>query len=349
MCGISGWICLEGEPPETELVPRMLEQIRHRGPDDTGLFQGERACLGMTRLSINDIAGGKQPYRNEDGSIVAVFNGEIYNFRELRAELEARGHRFTSQTDGEVIVHLFEEHGPEFVKRLNGMFAIALWDGQDLYLFRDRFGIKPLYYGWVGRTLIFGSELACLTQWPRFGRQLDHGALASYLQVEYVPAPLSIFSGARKLSPAHYLKAGSEPIRYWEFPRFQPGGGTLQDWAERLRKELRRSVERRLLADVPLGVFLSGGLDSSSITALMCELRPGAIKTFSIGFEEKSFDESHFFRQVAAHLGTEHHDQILSPQVALEILDPLYEQLDEPLADAAIIPTYLLSRFAAST
>lgn len=346
MCGISGWVCLGGEPPEPELASRMLERIRHRGPDDTGLFQNSQVCLGMTRLSINDLAGGKQPYRSEDGSVIAVFNGEIYNFRQLRQELEARGHSFISHTDGEVIVHLYEEHGPDFVKLLNGMFAIALWDGEDLYLFRDRFGIKPLYYAQVGETVVFGSELKCLTQWSKFDRRLDHAALASYLSVEYVPAPLSIFAQAKKLSPGHYLKVGEEPRRYWDFPAFRPAGGSLEDWAERLHQELRRSVERRLLADVPLGVFLSGGLDSSSLTALMCEICPGNIKTFSIGFEEKSFDESHYFREVAAHLGTEHHDQILSPDVALEILDPLYEQLDEPLADAAIIPTYLLSRFA---
>lgn len=351
MCGIAGWFTLSGERPEESVLDEMLRLMAHRGPDHQGRFSERNVTLGMTRLAINDIEGGNQPYFSEDGRVVAVFNGEIYNFRELRVELERLGHRFKSATDGEVIVHLWEEHGEEFVHLLNGMFAIALWDGEALHLFRDRFGIKPLYYARAGGTLFFASELKSLLEAPEFDRGLDHGAVRSYLTLEYIPSPYTVFREAKKLSPGHRLRVTDggvgEPERYYDLVQFQgTSDGTLEEWAERLRAELRASVKRRLIADVPLGVFLSGGLDSSTVTALMTELVPGSVKSFSVGFSEKSFDESGYSELVSRHLGTEHHLQVLDSETALSVIEPLYRSLDEPLADAALIPTYLLSRFA---
>lgn len=351
MCGISGWLALGGDRPEETLQNNLLSAMRHRGPDDTGVYRDGPVSLGMTRLAINDVEGGHQPYFSEDRSVVAIFNGEIYNFRALRARLEELGHRLTSKTDGEVIVHLWEEFGPDFVHQLNGMFAIALWDGTRLHLFRDRMGIKPLYYTVCEGVFYFASELKCLVEVPGFSRRLNHRALRSYLTLEYVPSPHCIFEESAKLAPGHSLTVGpagaGEPRRYWEFPRFQPvPGRTFEQWATELDTLLTESVSRRLIADVPLGVFLSGGLDSSTITALMSELQPGQVKSFSVGFEEVTFDESSHSRTVAESLGTEHHEQILSPQTTLEVIEPLYARLDEPLADPALIPTYLLSRFA---
>lgn len=351
MCGIAGWLTISGDVPSLDVLSQMLRAIAHRGPDHQGSFSEKNVVLGMTRLAINDIEGGNQPYYSEDRRVVAVFNGEIYNFRELRSELERLGHSFRSGTDGEVIVHLWEEHGEEFVHLLNGMFAIALWDGEALHLFRDRFGIKPLYYALVSGTFYFASELKSLLESPGFSRALDHGSLSTYLNLEYVPSPHTIFRQARKLSPGHRLRVDTErvgePERYYGTVEFTgAGGGTLEDWAERLRAELKASVKRRLIADVPLGVFLSGGLDSSSITALMTELVPGSVKSFSVGFSEKTFDESTYSELVSRKLGTEHHLQVLDSETTLSVIEPLYQSLDEPLGDAALIPTYLLSRFA---
>lgn len=351
MCGIAGWLALRDEAPSPETLQGMLKVIDHRGPDQQGRYLSGCVGLGMTRLAINDVEGGGQPYFSEDKRISCVFNGEIYNFQELKQGLLERGHRFRSNTDGEVIVHLWEEMGPEFVHRLNGMFAIALWDGESLHLFRDRFGIKPLYHATVGGVFYFASELKSLLRVPGFPRNLNHSALRSYLTLEYVPSPHSIFQAAKKLCPGFRLRVSppqvEEPLQYYRMPLFQPQReGTLQEWADRLSSELQASVKRRLLSDVPLGVFLSGGLDSSSLTALMTDCSPGQVKSFSVGFSEKTFDESSYARMVAERLGTEHHEQVLHPSSALEVIEPLYQSLDEPLGDAAIIPTYLLSRFA---
>jgi asparagine synthase (glutamine-hydrolysing) len=309
----------------------------------------DQAGLGIARLAINDLSGGHQPYRSEDGGVVAVFNGEIYNFRELRADLEAKGHRFASATDGEVIVHLFEEYGPSFVERLNGMFGIAVWDGQQLHLYRDRMGIKPLYTAQVGGVFYFASELKALLEVKGMSRRLDHQALRSYLTLEYVPEPHSIFAEIAKMPKAHYIRAGQQGIsqrRYWTFPDFVPSGGCLEDWAERLREILSDAVRLRLVADVPVGVFLSGGLDSSTLTSLMCRHHTEPVHTFSVGFSQRSFDETEYSRAVAARLDTVHHHQTLDSESTLAALDPLAQSLDEPIADPAIIPTYLLSRFA---
>ena len=349
MCGIAGWVRLDGRPPETSVLNRMIARLKHRGPDKQDGYQDSAVGLGIARLAINDLAHGHQPYRNEDESIRAVFNGEIYNFRELRADLEAKGHQFNSQADGEVIVHLFEEYGVDFVERLNGMFAIALWDGRELHLFRDRLGIKPLYTTRHDGVLYFASELKSLLEIPGISRRLDHHALRSYLTLEYVPAPHSIFEGIRKLLPGHHLRVslGSVALRaYWSFPRLEPAGGRFEDWVEKLRELLTDAVRLRLVADVPVGVFLSGGLDSSTLTSLMAQHHQEPVHTFSVGFSERSFDESPFSQMVAESLGTVHHHRLLDSATALSVLDSLAHFLDEPLADPAVIPTYLLSHFA---
>lgn len=330
----------------------MVLALRHRGPDKQDHLETDGAGLGIARLAINDVEGGHQPYRNEDGSIVAVFNGEIYNFIELRADLEARGHRLRSRADGEVIVHLFEEYGPEFVQKLNGMFAIALWDGRTLHLFRDRLGVKPLYTTELDGVLYFASELKSLLEVPGLSRRLDHSALRSYLSLEYVPAPHSIFAGIGKMPPGHHWEVGARGVKrrsYWSLPRFHPSGGDLSHWAERLGALLEDSVRLRLVADVPVGVFLSGGLDSSTLTSIMSRHHTGPVHTFSVGFDQASFDESEYSQAVAQRLGTVHHHQRLDSTATLAALDPLARSLDEPLADAAIIPTMLLSRFARET
>lgn len=352
MCGICGWVSLGGAAPPPERLGRMLATLRHRGPDKQDHVDLGGAGIGIARLAINDVEGGHQPYRNEDETIWAVFNGEIYNFGELRAELKARGHRFRSRTDGEVIVHLFEEYGAAFVKRLNGMFAIALWDGRELHLFRDRLGIKPLYITTSQGVLYFASELKALLEVETLSRRLDHAALRSYLSLEYVPAPHSIFAEISKVPTAHRVVVGPDGVdshRYWEFPTFAPGGGSLEEWAGRLGELLSDAVRLRLVADVPVGMFLSGGLDSSTLTSLMSRFHDGPVHTFSVGFAQQSYDESAFSQAVADKLGTVHHHQTLSPEATLAALAPLADKLDEPLADAAIIPTLLLSRFARET
>ena len=349
MCGICGWVRLDGQPPGTELLASMLASLRHRGPDKQDGFQDEKVALGIARLAINDLTGGHQPYRNEDESVQAVFNGEIYNFQELRAELEDRGHRFRSLADGEVIVHLYEELGPAFVERLNGMFAIALWDGEEFHLFRDRLGIKPLYTMQHQGVLYYASELKAILNVQGFSRRLDHQALRSFLTLEYVPGPHSMFSGILKLPPGHRLRAQNgilETKRWWRLPTLAPGDGDLASWVERLSALLNDSVRLRLVADVPVGVFLSGGLDSATLTSLMTTHHSEPVHTFSVGFSESSFDESSYSDLVAKTLGTTHHHLMLDAKAALEALDPLAQSMDEPLADPALIPTYLLSKFA---
>ena len=349
MCGICGWVGLGGEPPQADVLAEMLASLHHRGPDKQDGFAAGPVGLGIARLAINDVEGGGQPYRNEDDSIQAVFNGEIYNFRELRAELQARGHHFRSLTDGEVIVHLYEEYGPDFVERLNGMFAIALWDGRRLHLYRDRMGIKPLYTMQHSGVLYFASEIKALLRVSGVSRRLDHQALRSYLTLEYVPGPNSIFAGIRKLRPGHRLEideGGLSERAWWRVPLFSPGQGDLEEWVERLRELLTDSVRLRLVADVPVGLFLSGGLDSSTLTSLMAAHHDEPVHTFSVGFTERSFDESAYSQMVAKALGTVHHHQVLDSGAALQALQPLAQGMDEPLADPALIPTYLLSAFA---
>jgi asparagine synthase (glutamine-hydrolysing) len=356
VCGICGIAAVRGSI-NREALTRMTASIRHRGPDDEGFYfapdaSGAAVGLGFRRLSIIDLDTGNQPLANEDETVWVVFNGEIYNFRELRAGLEARGHRFATDTDTEVIVHLYEEHGPRCVQRLNGMFALALWDErqQVLVLARDRFGKKPLYYADLGASLLFGSELKSLLQHPSSPRQLDLDALSRYLALEYVPTPYSILAGIRKLPAGHLLswRDGRVSIeRYWDL-RFDVDDALRADeeYVEEFRDRLREAVRRRLVSDVPLGAFLSGGIDSSSVVAMMADALPGSsIKTFSIGFDERSFDESSYARRVARAFGTDHHEDVFTADTLLDLLPTVVDWLDEPFADASILPTFLLSRF----
>ncbi|MNS18666.1 Asparagine synthetase [glutamine-hydrolyzing] 1 [compost metagenome] len=353
MCGITGFFSLDRAPrPRAGVLDAMCKVMTHRGPDDQGTWENGPVALGMRRLSIIDVAGGHQPIANEDGTVKVVFNGEIYNYPELRDRLIAKGHHLATRSDTEVIVHLYEDHGEDFVRHLNGMFAIALWDekAQKLILARDRMGEKPLYYATNDHQLIWGSELKCLLQHPAVPRSLSMPALSRYLQLEYVPAPHSILEGVHKLPPAHMLVAENGETRvfpYWRLdlsPAEHPP--TEADALAELKERLEEAVGRRLLSEVPLGVFLSGGIDSSTIAALAAKAAPGRLKTFSIGFEDPSFDESSHARTVAKHLGTDHHEDILSPARLIELVPKLTGLLDEPFGDASVIPTYMLSRFA---
>jgi asparagine synthase (glutamine-hydrolysing) len=355
MCGICGLV--GGQPVDRGVLERMTRALRHRGPDDEGFFlrayeDGTGIGLGFRRLSIIDLESGNQPIGNEDGSVQLAFNGEIYNFRDLRRELEGRGHRFSSNGDAEVLVHLYEDEGPRCVERLNGMFAFALWDDRErrLVLARDRFGKKPLYYADLGPTLLFGSELKALLEHPLCPRELDHESLSSYLALEYVPTPRSIFTGIKKLPAGHLLvwrDRGSSLERYWDLS-FASDGESLADdaYVEEFQLRFREAVRRRLVSDVSLGAFLSGGIDSSSVVAMMVdEIGGEAVKTFSIGFDEPSFDESSQARRVAAHFGTEHHEEVFTASALLDVLPAVVDVLDEPFADPSVLPTYLLSRF----
>ena len=325
----------------------------HRGPDDEGSVQLDGVTLGMRRLSIIDVEGGHQPIHNEDSTVWVVQNGEIYNHIELREVLVAAGHSFTTQSDTEVLVHGYEEWGTEMVERLNGMFAFAVLDRRRrrILLARDRMGIKPLHYAVDGDRLVFASELKALLSDRTLRKEIDPVALDDYLALEFVPSPRSIVRGVGKLPPAHTLEwtlgRGEHHLhRYWS-PTLGVGDGRarrLDEQCEQLRAVLRESVRKELIADVPLGVFLSGGIDSSAVTAMMSQLG-GDVKSFSVGFAERSFDESRHAREVARHLGTDHHELTLEPSMLLDLIPRLPTLLDEPMGDASIIPTYLLSAF----
>lgn len=345
MCGIAGYF---GEG-NREVLGRMADTVRHRGPDDEGFFVDEKVGLAHRRLAIIDLSpAGHQPMGNEDGSVQVVFNGEIYNFAALRAGLES-GHTFRGRSDTEVIVHLYEEIGAEVFARLEGMFAIALYDARkgELLLARDRMGKKPLYWRRDGASLTFGSELKALMAHPSFRKEIDLESLAKYLQYEYVPTPHTIFKDTYKLEPGHYLRfAGGdiEKVKFWDL-NFDEKPVSEKEAIAGLDERLAAATESRLVSDVPLGIFLSGGLDSSTVAYYAQRASSRKVKTFSIGFEEASFDESAYAREVAAHLGTEHHELRLSPAESLALVPTIADSLDEPMADASIIPTYLLSRF----
>lgn len=355
MCGIVGFVSRDGEAADRAVLARMTATLTHRGPNGDGLFLDGSAALGHRRLSIIDLASGAQPMANEDGSIWVTYNGELYNEPELRAWLEARGHVYRTRSDSESLVHLYEEDGPEFVRRLNGMFALALWDGRRrrLVLARDRMGQKPLYYTETSRGgLVFGSEPKALLPHPDVPRLLDCAGLARYLFYEYVPSPHSIWDGLRKLPHAHWLvweEGRAALTRYWQPPApvAEIEAPSFEGSAGRFWGDLRESVARHRRSDVPLGVFLSGGVDSSSIAAALTELEPARnVRTFSIGFEDPSFDESEHARAVARHLGTDHHERTFSARTVYELLPEVAAWLDEPFGDASILPTHLLSRFA---
>ena len=350
MCGIVGYMNLNSQAiaPAENFLPAMCHSIHHRGPDDSGELVMGPVAMGMTRLSIIDLSTGHQPISNEDGKIWIVFNGEIYNYQDLRKIVLERGHKLTTTTDTEVIVHLYEEFGIDCLQHLEGMFAFALWDSEKerMLIARDRMGEKPLHYGVFNGQLIFGSELKGILAHPHSKRELNVEAFQKYLAFEYVPAPLSIFNGIHKLLPAHYLTVERGQIKtgcYWT-PKISREKLTEQESSERLLELLETSTRLRLIADVPVGVFLSGGIDSSSIAALATKVSSERVKTFSIGFSDSSFDESVHAAAVAKHLGTEHHTATFSPDVARATLEELWEYLDEPIADASIVPTFFLSK-----
>jgi asparagine synthase (glutamine-hydrolysing) len=355
MCGITGWATLDSRQPvpdgARELLRSMCERMTHRGPDSEGLMTATGVALGMRRLAIIDLQTGEQPVTSEDGQISVILNGEIYNYREIRSSLEKRGHRFRSESDTEVLPHLYEEHGTEMVHHLNGMFAFALWDARRrrLFIARDRFGEKPLYWGIFDRTLIFASEPKVLLAHPSVHPSLNLDALRQYLSFDYVPAPLSIYQGINKLAAAHTLtvEGGRVEVQpYWRLSyKKRTPVPTEEEAAEELRALLEDSVRMRLVSDVPLGVLLSGGVDSSTVTAMAVRSSTEAVKTFSISFAESSFDESSYARAVAKFLGTDHHEERLSVDLAANLVGEIGSWMDEPFSDPSLVPTYLLSRF----
>lgn len=354
MCGIYGMLHLGGASGAPEALRPMARRTVHRGPDDEGAYADGPLAFGMRRLSIIDVAGGHQPLGNEDGTLSLVANGEIYNYRALRAELTAQGHRFRTASDCETIVHLYEQHGDGFVERLNGMFAFALWDArrQRLLLARDRLGIKPLYVWNDGRRLIFASEAKAILALPGIDAELDTAALSSYLELGYVPAPQSIFRGIRKLAPATLLSTERGRVderRYWSVPAKVDRGPSEAEWVARVRARLEESVRMQMVSDVPIGAFLSGGVDSSAVVAFMAAASDRPVKTYAIGFgggeAEDYYNELPYARKVAQRFGTEHHEIVVRPDVAA-LLPQLLWQMDEPIADTAFITTYLVSQFA---
>jgi asparagine synthase (glutamine-hydrolysing) len=361
MCGICGLHNLALQPLEhMECIEPMSATLARRGPDSHGVFRLPHLALAIRRLSIIDLQTGDQPLRNESGDVTLVFNGEIYNYRELRERLLERGHHFRTRSDGEVIAHLYEEQGPDFVSELNGMFAIALWDARRnrLVLARDRAGEKPLYYWRRNEVLVFGSEIKALLEYPGISRALDPQAVASFCFYGYLPWPHTIFSEIRKLPAAHRMVVEKGEVRvepYWRLQEFlrSPDAPAVRKKDEpglvaELRDRLREAAVSRLVSDVPLGVFLSGGVDSSTLVALMSELTPGNVNSFSVAFSEKNFNEEPYAHLVARHFRTRHHVVTADEPALRNAFDALNEYLDEPVADPAVIPTYLMSKFARS-
>ena len=347
MCGIAGKIDFSG-PVDRAVISRMCSAMEHRGPDSCGIWSNGGAALGMQRLAIIDVAGGDQPIFNEDRSVAVVMNGEIYNFQQLREELIAAGHRFASASDTEVLVHLYEEHGERLVEHLRGMFAFAIWDDrrQRLLLGRDRVGKKPLFVVRRGSKLWFASEVMALLQDPEVSREPNPSAILSYLAYQFVPHPTSAFAELEKLPPASTLvvdRDGAELKRYWSLHYDAPAPvGTEQELAEQLRDLIWEATRIRLISEVPLGAFLSGGVDSSAVVAAMADQTVEPVKTFSIGFPDADFDELQFARLVAQRFGTDHHEFVVEPH-ALEIMPKLARHYGEPFADPSAIPSFYLA------
>jgi asparagine synthase (glutamine-hydrolysing) len=350
MCGIAG-VATRGSSPPRELIASMCDAMRHRGPDGEGFHIEPGVGLGMRRLAVLDLVSGDQPVSNQAGTVHAVFNGEIYNYRELRTELTAKGHRFRGTGDSEVIPRLYEEHGLGFLSRLNGMFAIALWDSElkRLLLARDRMGIKPLYYSLYGGSLWFSSEVKCILAAGGSARVIDPMGVDQLLTFEYTASPTTLFEDVKKVPPGAWLTFSGGKIhqgRFWSLPAGTPDlTGDATEVAEQLRQTLVGAVRRQLASDVPLGAFLSGGIDSSILVAAMTEVSPTPPLTFSIGFGDPTYSELRYARAVAEHCGTQHHEEVLTPDY-LAVLPEVISQLDQPIADFSVFPTLLVARIA---
>ncbi len=348
MCGIVGFVRNDGKAIDEQLLTRMCNAIRHRGPDDDGFYVNNSVGLAMRRLAIIDLKSGQQPIHNQDRSSWIVFNGEIYNYLELRAKLEKLGHQFYTNSDTEAIVHAYDQWGVDCPKHLRGMFAFAIWNeqSQELFLARDRVGKKPLLYALVNGELIFGSEFSALLLHPAVSREIQPEALDYYLSFMCIPAPLTAYRAIRKLEPGHWLrwrKGEIETRRYWQ-PDFTKKLDISEEEAgERTVEILREAVRVRLMSEVPLGAFLSGGIDSSAVVALMSQESSERVKTFSIGFEEQDFSELQHARRIAEHVGADHHEFIVRPD-AVEVLPLLVEHYGEPYADSSAVPTYYVAR-----
>ena len=354
MCGIFGVMQTSASSVSPDVLRRMGQVIHHRGPDGSGTFTDDRLMMGMTRLAIIDVEGGQQPLYSEDKNIVVVCNGEIYNFRELRAELREKGYRFSTGSDSEVVAHLYEELGPACVGKLSGMFGLAIWDRrrQRLVLARDRLGIKPLYMLRDADRMLFASELKSILECPGVEREIDPVALREYLALGYVPAPLSMLKGIEKLLPGEVLVAENGNVtreRYWMPPAGTAENRDEKSWAASIAETMEQAVVSQMVSDVPLGAFLSGGVDSSAVVAYMAKNSDQPVKTYSIGFDLDSggsyYNELPYARQVAELFGTDHHEIVVRPDVAT-LMPELLWHMDEPIADAAFITTYLVSKFA---
>ncbi|HZN05486.1 MAG TPA: asparagine synthase (glutamine-hydrolyzing), partial [Pyrinomonadaceae bacterium] len=348
MCGITGFVRNDGKPVDEALLARMNEAIRHRGPDEDGFYVNGSVGLAMRRLAIIDLKGGQQPIHNQDRTAWIVFNGEIYNYLELREKLEKLGHTFYTNSDTEAIVHAYDQYGSDCPKHLRGMFAFAIWNerDQELFLARDRVGKKPLLYSLVNGQLIFASEFSALLLHPDVSRDVEPEALDYYLSYMCIPAPLTAYRAIRKLEPGHWLRWRKGEIqieRYWQ-PDFTKKLNIDEEEAgERTVEILRDAVRVRLMSEVPLGAFLSGGIDSSAVVALMSQESSERVKTFSIGFDEQDFSELHHARRIAEHVGADHHEFIVRPD-AVEVLPTLVEHYGEPYADSSAVPTYYVAK-----
>ncbi len=351
MCGIAGVVARDpSRSLDPALIGLMVSKLHHRGPDDTGTVTLPGVSLGLKRLSIIDVAGGRQPIANEDESITFVGNGEIFNFRRLREELQSKGHRFRTGSDLEVVVHGYEEWGDRVVERLSGQFAFALWDTRRARLLaaRDRAGEKPLYYHEGPDDIVFASELKSLLARADVPRKLDLEALDLFLTYEFILAPRTIFEGVSKLPPAHAMSVEGGKVTtwaYWRAPEGVEEGRSEESWAKELRETLGAAVRSQMMSDVPLGAFLSGGIDSSTVVALMAEASSRPVKTFNIAFREGSYDESSYAREIANLFGCEHREETITPDV-VALFDRLVVHLDEPFADVSLFPTYLVSELA---
>ncbi len=351
MCGIAGIYNYENKvSADAALLKQMTDVIAHRGPDDDGFYVKDTVGLGHRRLSIIDVSGGHQPIFNEDGTVAIVFNGEIYNYQKLAKLVEERGHTLQTRSDTETIVHLYEEFGEKCVAMLSGMFAFAIWDSRNnsMLLARDRLGKKPLYYSDFKGKFSFGSEVKCLIQDPEIPREIDVQALADYFSFLAIPAPKSIFKHIRKVKPAHYLVVNAQSIReqeYWDLNFNQVEDHSEEEWAENLISSLRDSVGSRLMSEVPLGAFLSGGVDSSAVVAMMTKITGRPVVTASIGFTSEKYSEAAAAKKFAASVNADHHERIVAPD-AVSVVEKLAWHYDEPFADSSAVPTYYVSQVA---